>query len=213
MKNLQVNEVQQVIAEKIAAFKKGTELQEIGTVLAVGDGVASVYGLEKVMVGELVQFQEGAKGVVLSLEEHYVGVALLGSKSQVKEGHEVKRLGTINAVPAGEALLGRVINGIGEPLDGGGEIVTEDRVTVEVKAPGIIERQSVHEPLQTGLKCVDSMVPIGRGQRELIVGDRQTGKTAIAIDTILNQKDTGVILCLCSYRSETLNGGSDCGSS
>lgn len=196
MKNLQVDEVRQVIADKIAAFRKDTDLQEVGVVLAVGDGVASVYGLDQAMVGELVQFEEGSKGVVLSLEEHYVGIALLGGKSSIREGYEVRRLKTINAVPAGEGLLGRVVSGIGEPLDGGGEIVAAQQVTVEVKAPGIIQRQSVHEPLQTGLKCVDSMVPIGRGQRELIMGDRQTGKTAIAVDTILNQKDTGV---LCVY--------------
>ena len=159
----------------------------------MGDGVASVYGLDQVMVGEQVEFADGSKGVVLSLEQNHVGVALLGGEDSIREGDTVKRLKSINSMPVGEGLLGRVLDAKGEPLDGLGPLNYTETATVEVKAPGIVDRQSVHEPLQTGLKCIDSMTPIGRGQRELIVGDRQTGKTTIAIDTILNQKGKGVI--------------------
>jgi F-type H+-transporting ATPase subunit alpha len=161
-------------------------------VLSAGDGIARVYGLEQVMAGELIQFPNDVQGMVLNLEEDNVGVALLGAANKIKEGDEVRRTGRIVDVPVGEALLGRVVNALGEPIDGLGDLEASHRRQVEIKAPGIMPRQSVCEPLQTGLKAIDSMVPIGRGQRELIIGDRQTGKTAVAIDTIINQKNTDV---------------------
>ena len=195
MSDIQLDEVGRVIREKIEAFAQQAELEEMGVVLAVGDGVASVYGLDEVMIGEQVELEGSdgtSKGVVLSLEQNHVGVALLGGESQVREGDTVKRLKSINSVPVGWGLLGRVVDATGEPIDGNGPLETTETVPVEVKAAGIIDRESVNQPLQTGLKCVDSMTPIGRGQRELIVGDRQTGKTTIAIDTILNQKGQDV---------------------
>jgi F-type H+-transporting ATPase subunit alpha len=167
-------------------------VSETGTVLSAGDGVARVYGLENAMAGELIEFTGGVQGMVLNLESDNVGCALLGDATGIKEGDEVRRTGRIIDVPVGEALLGRVVNALGEPLDGLGEITTPHMRKIEVKAPGIMPRESVSEPLQTGLKSIDSMVPIGRGQRELIIGDRQTGKTAVAIDTIINQKHTDV---------------------
>ena len=193
MKQIQIEEVRQVIQDKIAKFEKSSSLDETGCVISVGDGVASVYGLDQVEVGELVEFDGGGTGVVLNLDEHHVGVALLSAKDAIKEGFSVKRLKTINSVPVGKNLLGRVIDATGKAMDGAGALNCTESSRVEIKAPGIIDRQSVHEPLQTGLKCVDSMIPIGRGQRELIVGDRQTGKTALAVDTILNQKGRDVI--------------------
>ena len=193
MEKIKVEEVSRIISDRIKNFGDKAELQETGTVLTVGDGIARVYGLEQVMAGELVEFSSGAKGVVLNLEEDNVGVAIMGGASSIQEGDSVKRLKEINAVPAGESLLGRVVDAMGNPVDGLGAFDSAERVTVEVKAPGIIARKSVHEPMQTGLKCIDAMTPIGRGQRELIIGDRQTGKTAIAIDTILNQKGKGVV--------------------
>lgn len=195
MSDIQLDEVGRIIREKIEAFKHKAEFEETGVVLTVGDGVASIYGLDDVMIGEQVEVtgaSGSSKGVVLSLEQNHVGVALLGEADQVREGDTVKRLKTINSVPVGWGLLGRVIDATGEPVDGLGPLGTEELATVEVKAAGIIDRESVNQPLQTGLKCVDSMTPIGRGQRELIVGDRQTGKTTIAIDTILNQKGQDV---------------------
>jgi F-type H+-transporting ATPase subunit alpha len=167
-------------------------VKETGTVLSTGDGIARVYGLEGAMAGELVQFASSVYGLVLNLEDDNVGVALLGDPSAIKEGDSVKRTGTIASVPVGEALLGRVVNTLGQPIDGKGPIQASAQRRIEIKAPGILDRQPVKEPLQTGIKAIDSMIPIGRGQRELIIGDRQTGKTAIALDTILNQKGTGV---------------------
>ena len=160
--------------------------------VSAGDGIARVYGLEKAMAGELLEFPHGVLGMTLNLEEDNVGAALLGDATLIKEGDEVRRTGRIVDVPVGEALLGRVVNALGQPIDGLGPIETPHRRKIEIKAPGIVARQSVHEPLQTGLKAIDSMVPIGRGQRELIIGDRQTGKTAVAIDTIINQKGNGI---------------------
>src|SRR5690606_15685407 len=160
---------------------------ETGSVLTVGDGIARIYGLESAMAGELVEFGGGLMGMVLNLEEDNVGVAILGSDREVREGDTVKRTGRIFDVPVGEALLGRVVNALGEPVDGKGPIESKERRRVELKAPGIIQRQPVKEPLQTGLKAIDGMIPIGRGQRELIIGDRQTGKTAVAVDAIINQ--------------------------
>ncbi|MCY4381300.1 MAG: F0F1 ATP synthase subunit alpha [Proteobacteria bacterium] len=193
MDNIRLDEAKNIILKKIESFHSGSDLEETGSVLSVGDGGANVYGLDQVMVREQVGFADGSKGVVLSLEQNHVGVAILSGVGHVCEGDSVKRLKSINAMPVGEALLGRVLDAKGDPLDGLGAVATTEYATIEVKAPGIVDRQSVYEPLQTGLKCVDSMTPIGRGQRELIVGDRQTGKTTIAIDTILNQKGQGVI--------------------
>ena len=193
MEKIRVEEVTRIIRDKIKNFGEKVELQETGTVLTVGDGIARIYGLENVMSGELVEFANGVKGVVLNLEEDNVGVTILGSCAGIREGDSVKRLQEINSIPVGNALLGRVVDALGNPLDGKGEIKAEEIGVVEVKAPGIVARKSVFEPLQTGLKCIDAMTPIGRGQRELIIGDRQTGKTAIAIDTIINQKGKDVI--------------------
>lgn len=185
-------EITQILKSQLANFEKRLDISETGTVVSVGDGVAKVYGLEKAMAGELVDFGGGVSGMILNLEEESVGIAILGDDTQVREGSIVKRTGKIVQVPVGEALLGRVVNALGLPIDGKGEIKTKEYRKVEIKAPGIVERQSVKEPLQTGLKAIDSMIPIGRGQRELIIGDRQTGKTAVALDTIINQKGRGV---------------------
>ena len=190
---IRVEEVSRIISERIKSYGKAAELQETGTVLAVGDGIARVYGLEGAMAGEMVQFQNGTKGVVLNLEEDNVGIAVFGGVSGIAEGETVKRLREINSVPIGEALLGRVVNALGEPIDGQGPVATTETGLVEIKAPGIIDRKSVHEPLQTGIKAIDAMVPIGRGQRELIIGDRQTGKTALCVDTIINQRGKDVV--------------------
>jgi F-type H+-transporting ATPase subunit alpha len=196
MEKIRVEEVSRIISEKIKNFGKKTELEETGTVITVGDGIVRVYGLERVMSGELVEFASGDRGIVLNLEQDNVGVCVLGSCEKIFEGDSVRRLKDINAVPVGEALLGRVVNARGEPIDGKGPILNTKSQVVEQKAPGIVSRKPVQEPLQTGIKCIDTMTPIGKGQRELIIGDRQTGKTAIAIDTIINQKGKGV---LCVY--------------
>lgn len=193
MEKIRVEEVSKIIRERIKNFDQQVELEETGTVLNVGDGIARVYGLEKAMSGELVEFEGGVLGVVLNLEEDNVGVAVLGSTTGIQEGQSVKRTKRINSVDVGEALIGRVVDALGQPIDGQGPLVGAEKGVVEVKAPGIMARKSVHEPMQTGLKSIDAMVPIGRGQRELIIGDRQTGKTAIAVDTILNQKGKDVI--------------------
>ncbi len=185
-------EITAIIKDRIANFESRLKVDEVGTVLTVGDGVARIFGLKNVMAGELVEFETGTKGMVLNLETNNVGVAILGDDYGIKEGTSVKRTEKIVEVPVGEALAGRVVNALGEPIDGLGEIKTNHKRPVEVKAPGIIARKSVHEPLQTGLKAIDAMTPIGRGQRELIIGDRKTGKTAVAIDTIINQKGKGV---------------------
>ncbi len=186
-------EITGIIKDRIANFESRLQMNEIGTVLTIGDGVARVFGLKNVLSGELVEFDSGVKGMVLNLETNNVGIAVLGDDSGVKEGSTVKRTEKIVQVPVGDALLGRVVNAIGEAIDGNGDIQSKDFRNVEIKAPGIIGRKSVHEPLQTGLKAIDSMIPIGRGQRELIIGDRKTGKTAVAVDTIINQKGKGVV--------------------
>ncbi len=185
-------EIVEVIERYIREFEAQVDVSETGVVISVGDGIARIYGLEKVMVSELVEFPNGVKGLVLNLEEDSVGVAILGEDKGIKEGDVVKRTHRIIEVPVGEGLLGRVVNPLGEPLDGKGPVEAKEYRPIERKAPGVVERQPVKEPLQTGIKAIDSMIPIGRGQRELILGDRQTGKTAIAIDTIINQKDQGV---------------------
>ncbi|MEL0110755.1 MAG: F0F1 ATP synthase subunit alpha, partial [Rickettsiales bacterium] len=181
-------EISAILKEQIANFGTEADVAEVGQVISVGDGVARVYGLDNVQAGEMVEFPGGIKGMALNLEDDNVGVVIFGGDRDIKEGDTVKRTGTIVDVPIGKGLLGRVVDALGNPIDGKGPIDATERSLVEVKAPGIIPRKSVHEPMQTGLKALDSLVPVGRGQRELIIGDRQTGKTAVAIDTIINQK-------------------------
>ena len=181
-------EISAILKNQIQNFGTEAEIAEVGQVLSVGDGIARVYGLEKVQAGEMVEFPGGIKGMALNLEEDNVGVVIFGNDRTIKEGDTVKRTGSIVEVPVGKELLGRVVDGLGEPIDGKGPLKAAKRVPVETKAPGIIPRKSVHEPMQTGLKAIDSLIPVGRGQRELIIGDRQTGKTAIILDTIINQK-------------------------
>jgi F-type H+-transporting ATPase subunit alpha len=188
-------EISRIIKEQIRDYQKAVEIQEVGTVLSTGDGIARIYGLDKVAAGELLEFPHEIFGVALNLEEDNVGAALFGETHMVKEGDTVKRTGRIAEVPVGRGLVGRVVNALGEPIDGRGPIETKDRRRIEIKAPGIVARQPVKEPLQTGLKAIDGMIPIGRGQRELIIGDRQTGKTAVAVDTIINQKG-GNVICI-----------------
>jgi F-type H+-transporting ATPase subunit alpha len=189
---LRADEISQLIKKQIQNFDRASTVSETGTVLSCGDGIARIYGLQGAMAGELVEFESGMSALVLNLEQDNVGVAILGEASGVREGDTVKRTGRIADVPVGEAVLGRVLNALGQPIDGKGPVESPLRRRIEVKAPGILARQPVKEPLQTGIKAIDAMIPIGRGQRELIIGDRQTGKTAIAIDTIINQKSTGV---------------------
>jgi F-type H+-transporting ATPase subunit alpha len=181
-------EISRIIKDQIANFGTEAQVSEVGQVLSVGDGIARVHGLDNVQAGEMVEFPGGIKGMALNLEADNVGIVIFGSDSAIKEGDTVKRTGTIVDVPVGKGLLGRVVDGLGNPIDGKGPLVDVTRMRVEVKAPGIIPRKSVHEPMQTGLKALDALVPVGRGQRELIIGDRQTGKTAVAIDTFINQK-------------------------
>ena len=185
---INASEIKSVLMERIEKFDSGPEFLEVGRVLSIGDGVARVYGLDNVSMGEKVVFSSGVSGMAMNLGEDTVDVVLFGEDRSVFEGMEVRRTKQIVDVPVGKALLGRVVDALGNPIDGNGIIRATERRVVDVKAPGIIERQSVHEAMQTGLKAIDSLVPIGRGQRELIIGDRQTGKTAIAIDTIINQK-------------------------
>lgn len=189
---IRADEIGRILKEQISKYNKNVEVAETGSVLSVGDGVARVYGLENVMAGELVEFSNGIQGMALNLEASQVGVVIFGEDRGIKEGDVVKRTKKIVSVPVGEALLGRVVDGLGNPIDGKGAINTPHSRVVELKAPGIVYRKSVHEPLQTGIKAIDALIPIGRGQRELIIGDRQTGKTAIAIDTIINQKGQNV---------------------
>lgn len=186
--SVSASEISSIIKDKIANSDVTADVAEVGQVLSVGDGIARIYGLDKVQSGELVEFESGVKGMALNLEEDNVGVVIFGSDQQIKEGDMVKRTDQIVSVPVGKELLGRVVDALGEPIDGLGPVKAKEFSRSEVKAPGIIPRRSVHEPMQTGLKIVDSLIPIGRGQRELIIGDRQTGKTAIILDTIINQK-------------------------
>ena len=186
--DIRAAEISKVIKDQIANFGSEAEVSETGQVLSVGDGIARIYGLDNVQAGEMVEFSNGVQGMALNLEADNVGVVIFGSDSEIKEGDVVKRTGTIVDVPVGKGLLGRVVDGLGNPIDGKGPIVSDQRSRVEVKAPGIIPRTSVHEPVQTGLKAIDALVPVGRGQRELIIGDRQTGKSAVAIDAFINQK-------------------------
>lgn len=190
---IQADEISSIIKERIDNFELSVDINETGKIVSYADGVAQVYGLSNVMAGEMVEFEEGTRGLVMNLEESTVGVVILGAGSMLKEGMSVKRLGRLLRVPVGDALLGRVVNALGEPIDGKGPIETTETRFVEEKAPGIMSRKSVHEPLATGIKAIDALVPIGRGQRELIIGDRQTGKTTIALDAIINQKGNGVV--------------------
>jgi F-type H+-transporting ATPase subunit alpha len=195
MAQIRADEITRVLREEIENYERAINVAETGFVISVGDGIARVYGLETVMAGELVEFPHEVSGLALNLEEDQVGVVLLGDYTEIKEGDEVRRTGRIMSVPVGEALVGRVVNALGQPIDDKGPIDTRHFNPIERLAPGVIDRQSVREPLQTGIKAIDGMIPIGRGQRELIIGDRQTGKTAIALDTIINQKG-GDVICI-----------------
>ena len=190
---VQADEISSIIKERIENFELNVDINETGKIVSYGDGIAQVYGLNNVMAGEMVEFADGTRGLAMNLEESSVGVVILGKGKELREGMSVKRLGRLLRVPVGDALLGRVVNALGEPIDGKGPIETTEVRFVEEKAPGIMARKSVHEPMATGIKAIDALVPIGRGQRELIIGDRQTGKTTVALDTIINQKGNGVV--------------------
>ncbi|MSO51871.1 MAG: F0F1 ATP synthase subunit alpha [Acidobacterium sp.] len=196
--SIKADEISKIIREQIGSFAVAVDVAETGTVVSVGDGIARIHGCQRAMAGEMLEFPHGVFGIALNLEEDSVGTVLLGDFTAIKEGDPVKRTGRIISVPVGEEMLGRVVNALGQPIDGKGPILTKKLSPIERIAPGVVDRQPVREPMQTGLKSIDGMVPIGRGQRELIIGDRQTGKTAVALDAILNQKDTGVI---CIYNA------------
>ena len=193
---LRPEEISSIIKNQIKNYRNKTDEAETGTVITVGDGIATAFGLDNCMANELVEFEDGSVGMAMNLEENTVSIVLLTDSQDIREGSTVKRTGSVAGVPVGDAMLGRIVNALGEPIDGKGPIANDGRRPIESEAPGIIKRKSVSVPLQTGIKAIDAMIPIGRGQRELIIGDRQTGKTTIAIDTILNQRDTGV---LCVY--------------
>ena len=193
MVSIRPDEISAILKQQIEDYDRSVSVSNVGTVLQIGDGIARVYGLQQVMAGELVQFEDGTEGIALNLEDDNVGVVLMGEGRGIQEGSTVKATGKIAAVPVGDAMLGRVVNSLGQPIDGKGDIATTETRLIESMAPGIIQRKSVHEPMQTGITAIDAMIPIGRGQRELIIGDRQTGKTAIAIDTIINQKGEDVV--------------------
>jgi F-type H+-transporting ATPase subunit alpha len=196
--DIKAEEISKIIREQIGSYAVDVDVAEVGSIISLGDGIARVHGVENAMAGEMLEFPHGVYGIALNLEEDSVGAVLLGEFKEIKEGDQVKRTGRIISVPVGDEMLGRVVNALGQPIDGKGPITTKQFAPIERLAPGVVARQPVKEPLQTGLKAIDAMVPIGRGQRELIIGDRQTGKTAVAIDAILNQKDTGVI---CIYNA------------
>jgi F-type H+-transporting ATPase subunit alpha len=191
--DIKADEISKIIREQIGSFAVDVDVAEVGSIISIGDGIARVHGVENAMAGEMLEFPHGVFGIALNLEEESVGAVLLGEFKEIKEGDPVKRTGRIISVPVGEELLGRVVNALGQPIDGKGPIVTKQTSPIERLAPGVVDRQSVKEPIQTGLKAIDAMVPIGRGQRELIIGDRQTGKTTIAVDTIINNKDSDLI--------------------
>src|SRR3954452_18474150 len=196
--DIKADEISKIIRKQIGSFAVDVDVAEVGSIISIGDAIARVHGVDNAMAGEMLEFPHGVFGIALNLEEDSVGAVLLGEFREIKEGDPVRRTGRIISVPVGEELLGRVVNALGQPIDGKGPIATKQSSLIERLAPGVVDRQSVKEPLQTGLKAIDAMVPIGRGQRELIIGDRQTGKTAVALDAILNQKDTGVI---CIYNA------------
>jgi F-type H+-transporting ATPase subunit alpha len=196
--DIKAEEISKIIRDQIGSYAVDVDVAEVGSIISIGDGIARIHGIENAMAGEMLEFPHGVFGIALNLEEESVGSVLLGDFTEIKEGDTAKRTGRIISVPVGEEMLGRVVNALGQPIDGKGPIATKQYAPIERLAPGVVDRQPVKEPLQTGLKAIDAMVPIGRGQRELIIGDRQTGKTAVALDTILNQKDTGVI---CIYNA------------
>jgi F-type H+-transporting ATPase subunit alpha len=196
--DIRAEEISKIIRDQIGSYAVQVDVAEVGSVISLGDGIARVHGVERAMAGEMLEFPHGVFGIALNLEEDSVGAVLLGDFKEIKEGDPVKRTGRIISVPVGEQMLGRVVNALGQPIDGKGPILTREFLPIERLAPGVVDRQPVKEPLQTGLKAIDGMVPIGRGQRELIIGDRQTGKTAVAVDAIINQRDTGVI---CIYNA------------
>ena len=196
--DIKTEEISKIIRDQIGNYAVNVDVSEVGTVVAIGDGIARLHGVERVMAGEMLEFSHGVFGIALNLEESSVGAVLLGDYTKIREGDPVKRTGRIISVPVGDEMLGRVINALGQPIDGKGPITSNQYRPIEQMAPGVVDRQPVREPLQTGLKAIDAMIPIGKGQRELIIGDRQTGKTAVAVDTIINQKDTGVI---CIYNA------------
>jgi F-type H+-transporting ATPase subunit alpha len=198
MANIKADEISKILREQIENYEQTTSVEEVGSVISVGDGIARIHGLEKAMAGEMLAFPHNVFGIALNLEEDEVGAVLLGESTELKEGDTVKRTNTIMSVPVGEALVGRVVNPLGEPLDGKGPIAAKQRNPLERIAPGVLDRQPVREPLQTGIKAIDSMIPIGRGQRELIIGDRQTGKTAVILDSIINQKGGDLICIYCA---------------
>src|SRR5256885_16974162 len=197
MANIKADEISKILREQIANYEQTVSVDEVGAVISVGDGIARVHGLAKVMAGEMLAFPHGIFGIALNLEEEEVGTVLLGESSELKEGDVVKRTNTIMSVPVGDALIGRVVNPLGEAVDEKGPIASKQRNALERIAPGVLDRQPVREPLQTGIKAIDSMIPVGRGQRELIIGDRQTGKTAVILDTIINQKGGDIICIYC----------------
>src|SRR5271167_763719 len=188
MAKINADEITKLLRQQIENYEQRIQVDEVGTVISLGDGIARVHGLDKVMAGELIEFPHGIAGLAMNLDEDQVGAVLLGDYTEIKEGDEVKRTGKIMSVPVGEALIGRVVNSLGEPIDDKGPIASDQFIALERIAPGVIDRQPVREPMATGLKAIDSMIPVGRGQRELIIGDRQTGKTAVALDTIINSK-------------------------
>jgi F-type H+-transporting ATPase subunit alpha len=196
--DIRAEEISKIIRDQIGSYAVNVDVAEVGSVIAIGDGISRVHGIERAMAGEMLEFPKGVFGIALNLEEESVGAVLLGDFKEIKEGDQVKRTGRIISVPVGDEMLGRVVNALGQPIDGKGPIVTKQFLPIERIAPGVVDRQSVKEPLQTGLKAIDGMVPIGRGQRELIIGDRQTGKTAVAVDAIINQKGNGVV---CIYNA------------
>jgi F-type H+/Na+-transporting ATPase subunit alpha len=196
--NIKAEEISKIIRDQIGSYAVDVDVAEVGTIVSIGDGIARVHGVEKTMAGEMLEFPHGVFGIALNLEEESVGAVLLGDYTEIKEGDTVKRTNRIISVPVGEAMIGRVVNALGQAVDGKGPIVSQQSREIERLAPGVVDRSPVKEPLQTGLKAIDAMVPIGRGQRELIIGDRQTGKTAVAVDTIINQKGKDVI---CIYNA------------
>src|SRR6201995_2041771 len=198
MAQIKADEITQLIRQQIENYESKIAVDEVGTIMTLGDGIARVHGLDKVMAGELLSFPHGVAGLAMNLEEDQVGVVLLGDYTEIKEGDEVKRTGRIMSVPVGDAMIGRVVNALGQPIDNKGPINTDKFIPLERLAPGVIDRQPVREPMATGLKAIDSMIPIGRGQRELIIGDRQTGKTAVALDTIINSKGRDLICIYCA---------------
>src|SRR6202171_1285821 len=195
MAQIRADEIARLLRDEIEHYEKAVSVSETGSVISVGDGIARIYGLENVMSGELIEFPHNVSGIALNLEEDQVGAVLLGEYQEIKEGDEVRRTGKIMSVPVGEALVGRVVDGLGQPIDGKGPIATSYTNALEALPPGVVARRPVKEPLQTGIKAIDSMIPIGRGQRELIIGDRQPGKTAAALDTLINQKG-GDVICI-----------------